>query len=109
MQNCFAAPGVAEVTAIRNGTLQGAYLIVSARALELDRGPMSGFQQCWRGQSLVSRHANPTRLFSDVMDRKGQVFSFVPTEKADSKTDQVGQMRALAKERGRFFVMKTSF
>ena len=33
----------AEITAFRNGTLQGAYLIVAARALGLDCGPMSGF------------------------------------------------------------------
>jgi 3-hydroxypropanoate dehydrogenase len=32
-------------TAFRNGTLQGAYLIISARALGLDCGPMSGFDQ----------------------------------------------------------------
>ena len=30
-------------TAFRNGTLQGAYLIIAARALGLDTGPMSGF------------------------------------------------------------------
>lgn len=29
--------------ALRNGTLQGAYLILAARALGLDTGPMSGF------------------------------------------------------------------
>ena len=29
--------------ALRNGTLQGAYLIIAARALGLDCGPMSGF------------------------------------------------------------------
>src|SRR5690606_41600662 len=29
--------------AFRNGTLQGAYLILAARALGLDAGPMSGF------------------------------------------------------------------
>lgn len=32
-----------ESTAFRNGSLQGAYLIVAARALGLDCGPMSGF------------------------------------------------------------------
>ncbi len=30
-------------TAMRNGSLQGAYLILAARALGLDTGPMSGF------------------------------------------------------------------
>jgi 3-hydroxypropanoate dehydrogenase len=34
---------LAEVTAQRNGTLQGAYLILAARALGLSTGPMSGF------------------------------------------------------------------
>ncbi len=32
-----------EISAFRNGTLQGAYLIIAARALGLDTGPMSGF------------------------------------------------------------------
>lgn len=34
---------LAASTAFRNGTLQGAYLILAARALGLDCGPMSGF------------------------------------------------------------------
>jgi 3-hydroxypropanoate dehydrogenase len=36
-------PALAEVTAQRNATLQGAYLILAARAVGLDCGPMSGF------------------------------------------------------------------
>jgi 3-hydroxypropanoate dehydrogenase len=43
MQKFFSQPGVGEITAMRNGTLQGAYLIIAARALGLDCGPMSGF------------------------------------------------------------------
>ena len=34
---------LAATTAFRNGTLQGAYLILAARAVGLDTGPMSGF------------------------------------------------------------------
>ena len=34
-----------EATAMRNGTLQGGYLILAARMLGLDCGPMSGFDQ----------------------------------------------------------------
>ena len=34
---------LSRVTAFRNGTLQGAYLILAARMLGLDCGPMSGF------------------------------------------------------------------
>ncbi|WP_144161684.1 malonic semialdehyde reductase [Paraburkholderia sp. BCC1885] len=36
-------PELIESTAFRNGSLQGAYLIIAARALGLDCGPMSGF------------------------------------------------------------------
>jgi 3-hydroxypropanoate dehydrogenase len=36
-------PKKIEENAFRNGTLQGAYLIMAARALGLDTGPMSGF------------------------------------------------------------------
>ena len=34
---------LAHTTAFRNSSLQGAYFIVAARALGLDTGPMSGF------------------------------------------------------------------
>jgi nitroreductase len=43
MKAFFSDPQVAEVTAFRNGSLQGGYLILAARALGLDCGPMSGF------------------------------------------------------------------
>lgn len=36
-------PQKIRTNAFRNGTLQGAYLIIAARALGLDCGPMSGF------------------------------------------------------------------
>ncbi|MGD0462397.1 MAG: malonic semialdehyde reductase [Tepidisphaeraceae bacterium] len=42
----FAAPdnaAFAKIHAFRNATLQGAYFIIAARALGLDCGPMSGF------------------------------------------------------------------
>ena len=56
---------LAEATAFRNGTLQGAYLIMAARAVGLDCGPMSGFDnakldsefllaQGWRSNFLVA-------------------------------------------------------
>ena len=43
MKKIFEQPGLTEITALRNGSLQGAYLIIAARALGLDCGPMSGF------------------------------------------------------------------
>ena len=58
-------PDLAEETAFRNGTLQGAYLIMATRALGLDCGPMSGFdkakvdhlflsEQGWRSNFLIN-------------------------------------------------------
>ncbi len=61
-------------TAFRNGTLQGAYLIVAARALGLDCGPMSGFDNArvdaefFAGTSVRSNflvnlgHGDPAKL-----------------------------------------------
>jgi 3-hydroxypropanoate dehydrogenase len=75
LQKAFAAPGVADATAMRNGSLQGAYLIVAARALGLDCAPMSGFDNggvdrvFFAGTRIQSNficsigHGNPTSLF----------------------------------------------
>jgi 3-hydroxypropanoate dehydrogenase len=66
---------LAEETAFRNGTLQGAYLILAARALGLDCGPMSGFDRAkvdaafladrgWKSNFLVNLgHGDPAGLF----------------------------------------------
>lgn len=54
MQKAFAASAVAEATAARNGTLQGAYLIIAARALGLDCGPMSGFDNAGVDQAFFA-------------------------------------------------------
>jgi 3-hydroxypropanoate dehydrogenase len=56
---------LAEATAFRNSSLQGAYLIVAARSLGLDCGPMSGFDNAkvdaeffkdsgWRSNFLIN-------------------------------------------------------
>src|SRR5579863_7637960 len=42
-RNFESNAALTESTAFRNGSLQGAYLILAARALGLDAGPMSGF------------------------------------------------------------------
>ena len=67
--------GLAATTAFRNGTLQGAYLILAARSLGLDAGPMSGFDNAkvdeifladrgWRSNFLVNLgHGDPSGLF----------------------------------------------
>ena len=39
----FAEPTLGATTAFRNGSLQGGYFIIAARAIGLDAGPMSGF------------------------------------------------------------------
>jgi 3-hydroxypropanoate dehydrogenase len=66
---------LAEETAFRNGTLQGAYLIMAARAIGLDCGPMSGFDRIrvdeaflddrgWKSNFLVNLgHADPAGQF----------------------------------------------
>jgi 3-hydroxypropanoate dehydrogenase len=67
---------LAATTAFRNGTLQGAYLMVAARTLGLDVGGMSGFDNAkvdeafladrgWRSNFLVNiGHGDPVGLFN---------------------------------------------
>jgi 3-hydroxypropanoate dehydrogenase len=43
-----------DTTAFRNATLQGAYLIIAARALGLDCGPMSGFDNAGVDQAFFA-------------------------------------------------------
>ena len=43
MKAVFADPAISETVGFRNASLQGAYIIIAARALGLDCGPMSGF------------------------------------------------------------------
>jgi 3-hydroxypropanoate dehydrogenase len=62
-------------TAFRNGTLQGAYMMLAARAVGLDCGPMSGFDNVkvdeeffagtsWRSNFLCNLgHGDPSKLF----------------------------------------------
>jgi 3-hydroxypropanoate dehydrogenase len=66
---------LANATAFRNGTLQGAYLILAARAAGLDCGPMSGFDnervdreflanQGWKSNFLVNiGHGDPAGTY----------------------------------------------
>ncbi|HEY3637473.1 MAG TPA: malonic semialdehyde reductase [Rhizomicrobium sp.] len=42
-KNAYQDPVLAERVAFRNGSIQGGYFIIAARALGLDCGPMSGF------------------------------------------------------------------
>jgi 3-hydroxypropanoate dehydrogenase len=66
----------AETTAFRNSSLQGGYFIIAARALGLDCGPMSGFDNAkvdaafWSGTEIKSNfvcnlgHGDPSKLFA---------------------------------------------
>ncbi len=47
-------PELSRVTAFRNGTLQGAYLMLAARALGLDVGPMSGFDNAMVDEAFLA-------------------------------------------------------
>jgi 3-hydroxypropanoate dehydrogenase len=75
-RNWFAnSETVAQTTAFRNGTLQGAYFIIAARALGLDCGAMSGFDNAkvdaefWPDGTVKSNflinigHGDPSKLF----------------------------------------------
>lgn len=55
MRDYFAlTPGLPLATAERNGSMQGGYFILAARALGLDCGPMSGFDNASVDQEFFS-------------------------------------------------------
>jgi len=63
MQGYFSAPLVAQTTAFRNRSVQGAYLIIAARALGMDCGPMSGFSN----EAVDSEFFANTRIKSNFI------------------------------------------
>jgi 3-hydroxypropanoate dehydrogenase len=76
MRSIFAGnAALLHETAFRNGTLQGAYLMIAARGLGLDCGPMSGFDQPkvnaeffpdgkWKANFLCNiGYGDPSKLF----------------------------------------------
>jgi 3-hydroxypropanoate dehydrogenase len=63
MRDVFAQnPQLIEETAKRNSSLQGAYLIIAARALGLDCGPMSGFDNAKVDEEFFRRGQRARRL-----------------------------------------------
>src|SRR5580698_3170505 len=56
MRPMFVAnPSLSEQTAFRNSSLQGAYFILAVRALGLDAGPMSGFDNARVDQAFFEK------------------------------------------------------
>jgi 3-hydroxypropanoate dehydrogenase len=77
--NWFKGPekkAFADATAFRNSSLQGAYLIIAARAIGLDVGAMSGFnadgvdKEFWAGTTVKTNflanlgHGDPSKVFA---------------------------------------------
>ncbi len=77
--NWFKGPekkAFADTTAFRNSSLQGAYLIIAARAIGLDVGAMSGFnnegvdKEFWSGTPVKTNfianlgHGDPAKVFA---------------------------------------------
>jgi 3-hydroxypropanoate dehydrogenase len=60
------APQFAETTAFRNSSLQGGYLILAARSLGLDCGPMSGFDNAKVDAEFFSASAGNPPEFREV-------------------------------------------
>jgi len=63
MQELFRDEALAQTTAFRNSSLQGGYLILAARSLGLDTGPMSGFDN----QGVDSEFFAGTRIKSNFI------------------------------------------
>lgn len=58
---------LAQTTAFRNATLQGAYFILAARALGLDTGPMSGFNNAGVDEAFFADQPNVKSNFISTL------------------------------------------
>ncbi|HJS09868.1 malonic semialdehyde reductase [Sphingopyxis sp.] len=58
---------LAQTTAFRNATLQGAYFILAARALGLDTGPMSGFNNAGVDEAFFAGQPNVKSNFISTL------------------------------------------
>ena len=67
----FSEPAHRETTAFRNSTLSGAYLMLAARALGLDCGPMSGFDNAGVDQEFFSHDPETQRWRSNWLCNLG--------------------------------------
>jgi 3-hydroxypropanoate dehydrogenase len=66
---------LADSTALRNGSLQGAYFMLAARSLGLDCGPMSGFDNAKVDQEFFPVSAASTGAFDGGFIAAGAVKS----------------------------------
>src|SRR5712675_2009716 len=66
-RSLFASnPSLSEQTAFRNGSLQGAYFILAVRALGLDTGPMSGFDNAKVDQAFFGNSSWKSNFLCNI-------------------------------------------
>ena len=66
-RSLFASnPSLSEQTAFRNSSLQGAYFILAARALGLDTGPMSGFDNAKVDQAFFENSSWKSNFLCNI-------------------------------------------
>jgi 3-hydroxypropanoate dehydrogenase len=66
-RSLFASnPSLSEHSAFRNASLQGAYFILAARALGLDAGPMSGFDNAKVDQALFENSSWKSNFLCNI-------------------------------------------
>ncbi len=67
VRSLFASnPSLSEQTAFRNSSLQGAYFILAARALGLDAGPMSGFDNAKVDQAFFENSSWKSNFLCNI-------------------------------------------
>jgi 3-hydroxypropanoate dehydrogenase len=69
-------PDLAEETAFRNSTLQGAYLMMAARALGYDSGAMSGFDRAKIDRAFFAQNGWKSNFLLSLGHSKGAEAAF---------------------------------
>src|SRR3546814_9535194 len=93
--------------AFRNGSLQGAYLILAARALGLDTGPMSGFDNAKVDEAFFKG----TTIKSNFLVNLGQgdpasIFARSPRLGFDKSEEHTSELQSLMRTSYAVFCLK---
>lgn len=86
MANYFGDRAVREVMALRNSSLQGAYFILAARALGLDTGPMSGFNNAGVDAAFFAETPNVKSNFISTLGYGDPATIFERSPRPDFET-----------------------
>src|SRR3546814_3141653 len=86
---------LAETTAFRNSSLQGAYFLLAARALGLDTGPMSGFDNAAVDRAFFADQPKVKSNFISTLGYGDPASIFERSPRPDRSEEHTSELQSL--------------